>query len=87
MSEYIFEYGVVTAALVFTFFSLRSRLACRATVAIWASVPQRYRLPRNLSFLEMVFHPRHWHRWTSSQWLDYCRQIPASGIGKVDSVR
>ncbi|MBR8383922.1 hypothetical protein KDX26_16145 [Burkholderia cenocepacia] len=87
MREYIFECGVVTVALAFAFFSLRSRLARRAIVAICANASHQHRLPRNLSFLEMVFHPRHWHRWTSSQWLEYCRRIPASDVGEVDSLR
>lgn len=31
-----------------------------------------YALP---SFAEMVFHPKHWHRWTKAQWVAYANRV------------
>lgn len=27
------------------------------------------------SYDEMLYHPKHWHRWTKAQWADYANRV------------
>jgi len=72
MQSYVPDCGIYT--LTFLLVAIHFRIECAAVSA--QAIRRNFKFDRKSipTYREMVFHPKHWLRWTSRQWLKCCQE-------------